>query len=39
MARGGVPNDRVSVEYVSAVGDGSARVVVMEVISAPTCGA
>jgi outer membrane protein OmpA-like peptidoglycan-associated protein len=37
LARGGVPNAKVDVEYVSAIGNASARVVMLEVVSAPTC--
>jgi len=39
LAGGGVPRDRIDVEYVLAVSDGSARIVMMEVVSGPTCAA
>ena len=37
FARGGVPKDRIDVEYAPAVSDGSARIVMMKLVSAPTC--
>jgi len=38
LMRGGVPESRIDVEYVMATSDGSARLILMEVVSAPTCG-
>jgi outer membrane protein OmpA-like peptidoglycan-associated protein len=38
LARGGVNERRIDVEYIDAVSDGSARLVFIELVSAPTCG-
>lgn len=38
LARAGVPGNRIEVEYVGAGSDSSARLVMMELVSSPTCG-
>ena len=39
LARGGVSTKRIDVEYIRATSDSSARIVMMEIASSPTCGA
>jgi hypothetical protein len=38
LARGGIHERRIDVEFISATSDSSARIVMMEIVSAPNCG-